>query len=72
MKSSLFLAGTALSVAATLLAPHAARADDAYPSKPVQLVIPFPPGGVWSQQGGGDRQRGTGQEQGGFHGEVLA
>ena len=46
MKSSLFLAGTALSVAATLLAPHAARADDAYPSKPVQLVIPFPPGGA--------------------------
>ena len=37
----------ALSLAATLaiLAPHAARAVDAYPAKPVRFVVAFPPGG---------------------------
>ena len=37
----------ALSLAATLaiLAPHAARAADAYPAKPVRFVVAFPPGG---------------------------
>jgi len=37
----------ALSLAATLaiLAPHAARAADAYPAKPMRFVVAFPPGG---------------------------
>ncbi len=33
-----------LTVAA--LAPHAAQAQGAYPSKPLKLVVPFPPGGA--------------------------
>ena len=37
------LAGLALGVGA-LLAP-AAQAADAWPAKPIQLVIPYPPGG---------------------------
>ena len=34
-----------LSVLALLLAAPAARAADAYPSRPIHLIIPFPPGG---------------------------
>jgi tripartite-type tricarboxylate transporter receptor subunit TctC len=34
-----------LSVLALLLAIPAARAADAYPSRPIHLIIPFPPGG---------------------------
>src|SRR4051794_14173233 len=33
------------SVLALLLAAPAARAADAYPSRPIHLIIPFPPGG---------------------------
>ena len=35
----------ALSILALLLAAPAARAADAYPSRPIHLIIPFPPGG---------------------------
>ena len=34
-----------LSILALLLAAPAARAADAYPSRPIHLLIPFPPGG---------------------------
>ena len=34
-----------LSILALLLAAPAARAADAYPSRPIHLIIPFPPGG---------------------------
>jgi tripartite-type tricarboxylate transporter receptor subunit TctC len=36
----------ALFVAGALLAPFAAQAQDSYPSKPITMVVPFPPGGV--------------------------
>ncbi len=39
------LSRTALALAATLLAMPAAQAADAYPSRPITMVVPFPAGG---------------------------
>jgi tripartite-type tricarboxylate transporter receptor subunit TctC len=36
----------ASAIAGGLLLPVGARAQDAYPSKPISMVVPFPPGGV--------------------------
>src|SRR3954451_4982468 len=38
-----FIVGTAASAAAL---PHAARAQDAYPSRPISILNAFPPGGI--------------------------
>ncbi|WP_423199965.1 MULTISPECIES: Bug family tripartite tricarboxylate transporter substrate binding protein [unclassified Cupriavidus] len=37
---------TAASLAAVAMAPSMATAQDTFPSKPIQLVLPFPPGGA--------------------------
>src|SRR6184192_727917 len=34
-----------------LLLPHPARAQTKYPDRPIRLVIPFPPGGVYDAVG---------------------
>jgi tripartite-type tricarboxylate transporter receptor subunit TctC len=39
------LAGAVLAAVSLLMAAPAARADDAYPSKPVHIIVPYPAGG---------------------------
>ena len=39
------LLGAGLGLGLTGLAPLAAQADEKYPSRPITLVVPFPPGG---------------------------
>src|ERR1044071_9279321 len=36
---------------APALAPHAVRAQGKFPERPIRLVIPFPPGGVYDAVG---------------------
>jgi len=44
VRRRLLLAGV-LAAAAVAVVPHGARAADTWPSRPIQLLIPYPPGG---------------------------
>ena len=46
MKNTLSRLAAALSIAASLLAPLGAQAADAYPSKPITLIVPWNAGGA--------------------------
>lgn len=46
MKSVLKLSAAVLAAAMALTVPLAASAQESFPSKPVRMVLPFPPGGV--------------------------
>ncbi|KPK20187.1 MAG: tripartite tricarboxylate transporter substrate binding protein [Betaproteobacteria bacterium] len=59
MKQRTLLAFAAACFAASALAPLGAYAQSQYPSRPIRVVVPFPPGGVvdtiarlWAQQAG--------------------
>lgn len=40
------LAGAAATLAAPLVAPGLARAQDAFPSKPIKFIVPYTPAGA--------------------------
>jgi tripartite-type tricarboxylate transporter receptor subunit TctC len=46
MKSLLNLPALMVAAAIAILAPVSANAQENYPSKPIRMVLPFPPGGV--------------------------
>lgn len=46
MKKVLFLLVLTAFVGALGLVPGKARADEPYPTRPIQVIVPFPPGGV--------------------------
>ncbi|MYN13859.1 tripartite tricarboxylate transporter substrate binding protein [Pusillimonas sp. TS35] len=45
MKTHRILSAAALALGLAAAAPHAAFAEDGYPSRQVRMVVPFPPGG---------------------------
>src|SRR5436190_23014140 len=51
MRRREFLAIAAATLSARALAPQAALAQAKYPERPIRLVIPFPPGGVYDAVG---------------------
>lgn len=59
MKQRTLLAFAAACVAASALAPFGAYAQSQYPTRPIRVIVPFPPGGVvdtigrlWAQKAG--------------------
>ena len=46
MKKVLFLLVLTTFVGALGLVPGKAGADEPYPTRPIQVIVPFPPGGV--------------------------